>query len=134
VKYVFWIYNSLDLGRISFELVIMAMDDHLVRTLSLPLYSRWLSNASVVFVDPPLISSYRDPLEVLCGKGASGSRVIVISPALPLAYSNETNVKFFLVNLGIPHEIFLKNDVIYKSPFGDKMVIQIFSSKHTEAH
>jgi len=106
----------------------MDVDDHLSRTLTLAPYSRWLKNVPVVFVDPPLISSYRQQLEVVCGGIQKGRKIVIVSPVLPIAYPSDTSVKIFLVNLGIPNDIFEENDVVYKSPFGDKLVIQIFSS------
>lgn len=106
----------------------MAVDDHLSRNLSLSPYSRWLKNCSVVFVDPPLISSYRQQLDTVCGGADKNRKIVIVSPVLPIAYPTDTSVKIFLVNLGIPQEIFEQNDVLYKSPFGDKLVIQIFSS------
>jgi hypothetical protein len=88
-------------------------------------------------VDPPLIptaQSYREALDSATSSTAPASnnkvgKLFVICPALPLAYPTDPSVKLFLVNLGIPQGIFLKNDVLYKSPFGDKLVVQIFSSK-----
>jgi len=106
----------------------MAVDDHLSRTLNVEPFTRWLNSCPVVFVDPPLISSYRQPIDAICSGSQKGRRIVIVSPVLPIAYPSDSSVKIFLVNLGIPRNIFERNDVLYKSPFGDKLVIQIFSA------
>jgi hypothetical protein len=123
-----WTKQIKDLEGYQFELVIMAMDDHLSRTLTLAPYARWLRNVPVVFVDPPLISSYRQQLDGVSGGIQKGRKIVIVSPVLPIAYPSDSSIKIFLVNLGIPNDIFEENDVVYKSPFGDKLVIQIFGS------
>ncbi|ODM97889.1 Enhancer of mRNA-decapping protein 3 [Orchesella cincta] len=120
--------NIGDLKGIHFDAVVMCVDDHLQRNLNVGPYTRWLNSCPVVFVDPPLISSYRQPIDAICSGTQKGRRIVIVSPVLPIAYPSDPSVKLFLVNLGIPQNIFERNDVLYKSPFGDKLVIQIFSA------
>jgi len=122
-----------------FDLVILAVNDHLETQLTVSPFIRYMKNRPVVLVDPPLLPSY--PQAFLESGGVDGSRhhqhsnspvpgrLLILSPTLPLAYPADKSVKLFLVNMGIPVKVFEENDVMYKSPFGDKLILQIFSSK-----
>jgi hypothetical protein len=126
-----------DLKGHHFDMVIMAMNDHLENQITTSPFTRWLKGKPVVLVDPPLLPDYRKAFEV----GIDGSRhhhhtsghfptrLLIMSPSLPLAYPADLSVKLYLVNMGIPEMIFSENHVMYKSPFGDKLILHIFSTK-----
>lgn len=106
----------------SYDAIIHALDDHLVTGLSRERYSRFLTGSQTIFVDPPLLlqpNRYKE----------SEAKVIVVSPLLPLNYGMETGVKYFVVNLGIPLGVYLREGVAYKSFYGDKLFVQVFGQK-----
>jgi hypothetical protein len=78
------------------------------------------SSSSICYVDPPLVNSYKED---------KSRKVLVLSPVLPLDYNLEQHVKIFVVNLGLPVSVYLKEGVLYKSFFGDKLVVQVFQGR-----
>jgi NAD(P)H-hydrate repair Nnr-like enzyme with NAD(P)H-hydrate epimerase domain len=115
-----------------FDLVVLGIGEQLKVEPKLPKYRHFLKkNTKCVLVDPPLLPSYQ---KVLFGSDAdaSSSRVHLITANLPLPYASDNGLKVFLVNLGIPRRIYDENNVIYKSPFGDKLVIPIFSAPNSQ--
>ena len=127
-----------DLKGLEFDMIIMALNDHLETQLTIGPFIRWMKNKPVILIDPPLLTSYR---QAFSDAGMDGSRhhhhsnnhlpgrLLILSPTLPLAYPADKSVKLFLVNMGIPVKVFEESGVMYKSPFGDKLILQIFSNK-----
>jgi len=115
-------------------LVIGALNDHRDREVDIKPFQEWAKGKPIVLVDPPILTSYRkaflEPTQVdTNGHQQNDSRLVIVAPTLPLAYPTEPSVKIYLVNLGIPYEIFEQNQVLYKSPFGDKLIVQLFATK-----
>lgn len=108
-------------------MVILGVGGQLKVDAKLREFRPFLESKPVVLVDPPLLASYQ---QVLFGSDSDpgSSRVYLITANLPLPYAIDNGLKVFLVNLGIPRRVYEENNVIYKSPFGDKLVIPIFSA------
>jgi predicted membrane chloride channel (bestrophin family) len=94
----------------TYDVVVHSLDDH-VSTISGGHYGC----KKIVLVDPPL-ADYTTSFH-------AGTKVHVVCPALPLAYRD---VKVFLVNLSIPSGLFEQNSVKYQSPFGNRLIVQLF--------
>jgi hypothetical protein len=111
-----------DIPKINYDLIIHSLDDHLSRSLTKGVYLPFLndSSSSICYVDPPLVNSYKED---------KSRKVLVLSPVLPLDYNLEQHVKIFVVNLGLPVSVYLKEGVLYKSFFGDKLVVQVFQGR-----
>jgi hypothetical protein len=111
------------------------MDDQRCDKFSIDPSQLPLQNTEIVLVDPPLVSSYTKALTTTpsrMGAGIGVSKIVIVSPVLPLAYRTNPKIKLFLVNMGIPSDIFSLNNVDYISPFGDKLIIQFFGSAHED--
>lgn len=117
---------------IKFDLVIGAMSDHREGVLNIKPFLKCMIGKPIVLVDPPLLPSYRkvflEPASASHNHHET-NRLAIVTPTLPLAYPTDTLVKLHLVNLGIPSDIFEENEVMYKSPFGDKLILQLFATK-----
>lgn len=77
----------------------------------------WIHNirAPVLAIDPP-VNGYKE-----------FNAKYSIAPMLPLSYT-ANNGKLYLCNLGLPEYIFTKIGIKYKSPFGSKFVIPLYSN------
>ncbi|CAG7837534.1 unnamed protein product [Allacma fusca] len=118
-----------------YDLVVLAMDDQRCDRFSIDPSQLPLQNTEIVLVDPPLVNSYTKALTTTpsrMGAGIGVSKIVIVSPVLPLAYCTNPKIKLFLVNMGIPSDIFSLNNVDYISPFGNKLIIQFFSSRHED--
>ena len=128
-------YGNAAMKKRKYDLVILAMDDQRTNKFSFDPSDLPLQGTEVVLVDPPLVQSYTKALTTTpsrMGAGIGLNRVVIVSPLLPLAYRTNPKVKLYLVNMGIPSDIFSVNDVDYVSPFGDKLIIQFFSIQHED--
>jgi len=117
-----------DIPPRTYDLVVVAMDDHLSRTLTTQTnYIKFMQSKSttLLYIDPPLIP---DSLSYVMDREKK-QRVFVMCPLLPLYYKLEAGVKYFVVNLGIPTAVYLRESVVYKSFFGDKLAVQVFGHK-----
>lgn len=113
-------------------MIILGLGELLRDEVQLRKYKHLFKNKPLVLVDPPLLPSYH---EALFDRklDSNPTRIYIVTPNIPLPYATDSGLKVFLVNLGIPRRIYEENNVSYKSPFGDKLVVQIFPAGDTQS-